>query len=98
MQAYLKHCLQYVIEHCREDLDFFAQQNDKSLVQRLQVRAHSPASGTPPNLLFPPSPPPFAYYERAPVYTDTQAYRLCTTTAVVNKTENKRQTTVQVVV
>ena len=37
VQAYLKHCLQYVVKHCREDLDFFAQQNDKSLVQRLQV-------------------------------------------------------------
>lgn len=37
VQAYLKHCLQYVVEHCREDLEFFAQQNDKTLVQRLQV-------------------------------------------------------------
>ncbi|KAL3140446.1 hypothetical protein ABBQ38_004705 [Trebouxia sp. C0009 RCD-2024] len=41
-EAYLKHCLQYVIEHCREDLDFFAQQNDKSLVQRLQDVVHKP--------------------------------------------------------
>lgn len=34
----MKHCLQYVLEHCSEDLDFFAQQNDKTLVQRMQVR------------------------------------------------------------
>lgn len=35
-EAYMKHCLQYVLEHCSEDLDFFAQQNDKTLVQRMQ--------------------------------------------------------------
>lgn len=35
-EAYLKHCLRYILDHCSEDLDFFAQQNDKMLVQRLQ--------------------------------------------------------------
>lgn len=42
MQAYLKHCLNYVVEHCREDLEFFAQQNDRTLVQRLQVLSPPP--------------------------------------------------------
>jgi len=37
LQAYLKHCLRYILDHCSEDLEFFAQQNDKMLVQRIQV-------------------------------------------------------------
>ncbi|KAL0022136.1 hypothetical protein WJX79_007169 [Trebouxia sp. C0005] len=35
-EAYLKHCLRYILDHCSEDLEFFARQNDKMLVQRLQ--------------------------------------------------------------
>ncbi|KAL0018100.1 hypothetical protein WJX77_004540 [Trebouxia sp. C0004] len=35
-EAYLKHCLRYILDHCSEDLEFFARQNDKKLVQRLQ--------------------------------------------------------------
>lgn len=35
-EAYLKHCLQYILDSCSEDLEFFAHQNDKMLVQRLQ--------------------------------------------------------------
>ena len=42
LQAYLKHCLRYILDHCTEDLEFFAQQNDKTLLQRIQV--HSSAS------------------------------------------------------
>ena len=37
MQAYLKHCLHYILDHCGEDLDFFSKANDAQLVQRLQV-------------------------------------------------------------
>ncbi|KAL0056311.1 hypothetical protein WJX82_009901 [Trebouxia sp. C0006] len=35
-EAYLKHCLRYILDNCSEDLEFFAHQNDKALVQRLQ--------------------------------------------------------------
>ncbi|KAA6420697.1 MAG: asparaginyl-tRNA synthetase [Trebouxia sp. A1-2] len=35
-EAYLKHCLRYILDHCSEDLEFFARQNDKMLVHRLQ--------------------------------------------------------------
>jgi asparaginyl-tRNA synthetase len=36
-EAYLKHCLTYVLQHCGEDLDFFQKQYDSSLKERLQV-------------------------------------------------------------
>ncbi len=38
MQAYLKHCVRYILEHCAEDMDFFQKQNEAGLQQRLQVR------------------------------------------------------------
>ena len=63
VQAYLKHCLSYVVEHCAEDLDFFAQQNDKTLVQRLQVLPCPPPS--------PPTPPPY------PLHSTQTWYRPC---------------------
>lgn len=38
VQAYLKHCVRYILEHCAEDMDFFQKQNEAGLQQRLQVR------------------------------------------------------------
>ena len=46
LQAYLKHCLQYILDNCSEDLEFFAHQNDKALVQRLQVCIHIPCQAS----------------------------------------------------
>ncbi len=46
LQAYLKHCLQYILDNCSEDLEFFANQNDKMLVQRLQVCIHIPCQAS----------------------------------------------------
>ena len=37
VQAYLKHCVRYILEHCAEDMDFFQRQNEAGLQQRLQV-------------------------------------------------------------
>jgi hypothetical protein len=36
-EAYLKHCLTYILQHCNEDLDFFQKQYDSTLKERLQV-------------------------------------------------------------
>ena len=36
-EAYLKHCLHYILEHCQEDLDFFQKQYNAGLRERLQV-------------------------------------------------------------
>ena len=36
-EAYLKHCLQYILDHCQEDLDFFQEQYNADLKERLQV-------------------------------------------------------------
>ncbi len=61
LQAYLKHCLRYILDNCSEDLEFFAHQNDKALVQRLQVCIHIPCQASQIGKLGPalpcPSPP-----------------------------------------
>ena len=36
-EAYLKHCLQYILENCQEDLSFFQKQYNADLIERLQV-------------------------------------------------------------
>ncbi len=36
-EGYVRFCIQYVLEHCAEDLVFFEQQYEKGLIQRLQV-------------------------------------------------------------
>ena len=38
-EAYLKHCLRYVLENCQEDLEFFQKQYNDGLKARLQVAA-----------------------------------------------------------
>nr|CCA17790.1 unnamed protein product [Albugo laibachii Nc14] len=35
-EDYLKYCARYALEHCREDLEFFDQQVEKGLVERLE--------------------------------------------------------------
>ncbi len=41
-EKYLKYCVRYVLEHCREDLEFFDKFVENGLVQRLQHVAESP--------------------------------------------------------
>mmetsp|Transcript_43268 Transcript_43268/g.99737 ORF Transcript_43268/g.99737 Transcript_43268/m.99737 type:complete len:538 (+) Transcript_43268:80-1693(+) len=41
-EDYLKHCLQYCLDHHREDLDFLESVNEKGLVARLQAVCDSP--------------------------------------------------------
>ena len=41
-EKYLKYCVRYVLEHCREDLEFFDKFIENGLVQRLQHVAESP--------------------------------------------------------
>ena len=36
-EAYLKHCLQHILDNCQEDLDFFQKQYNEGLKDRLQV-------------------------------------------------------------
>lgn len=36
-EAYLKHCVNYVLTHCSEDLAFFDSRVEKGLLARLQV-------------------------------------------------------------
>lgn len=36
-EAYLKHCVAHVLQHCQEDLAFFDGMVEKGLIQRLQV-------------------------------------------------------------
>lgn len=41
-ESYLKFCIQYVLEHCKEDLEFFDQFVEKGLIERLQKVANTP--------------------------------------------------------
>ncbi len=41
-QSYLQFCVRYVLEHCREDLEFFDKFIENGLLQRLQHVADSP--------------------------------------------------------
>jgi len=41
-ESYLKFCLQYVLEHCKEDLEFFNKFVEPGLLDRLQHVAHTP--------------------------------------------------------
>ncbi len=41
-QSYLQFCLKHVLEHCREDLEFFDKFIENGLIQRLEHVAHSP--------------------------------------------------------
>lgn len=36
-EAYLKHCVAHILQHCHEDLQFFDDRYEKGLIQRLQV-------------------------------------------------------------
>ena len=38
-EAYLKHCVAHIMEHCAEDLAFFDSMVEKGLLKRLQVGA-----------------------------------------------------------
>ncbi len=46
-EAYLKFCTQYVLEHCKEDLQFFDQFVENGLIARLQGIASSPFAHIP---------------------------------------------------
>lgn len=35
-EAFIKYCVQYALDHCRDDIDFLAQMYDKELVDRLK--------------------------------------------------------------
>jgi asparaginyl-tRNA synthetase len=41
-ESYLKFCVQYVLEHCREDLQFFDKFIENGLIQRLELTASAP--------------------------------------------------------
>jgi asparaginyl-tRNA synthetase len=41
-EDYLKFCIQYALDHCQEDLDFFNKQIEKGLIERLSKTVASP--------------------------------------------------------
>lgn len=41
-ESYLKFCIRYILEHCKEDLAFFDEFIEKGLIARLQHVAHTP--------------------------------------------------------
>ena len=41
-ESYLKFCVNYVLENCREDLEFFDQRIENGLIARLQLVANTP--------------------------------------------------------
>ena len=40
-EEFVKYCITYALDHCRDDIDFLAQMYDKDLVERLQFVVHN---------------------------------------------------------
>ncbi len=40
-EDFVKYCITYALDHCRDDIDFLAQMYDKNLVERLQFVVHN---------------------------------------------------------
>jgi asparaginyl-tRNA synthetase len=40
-EDFVKYCITYALDHCRDDIDFLAQMYDKDLVERLQFVVHN---------------------------------------------------------
>lgn len=40
-EEFIKYCIKYALDHCKDDIDFLAQMYDKDLVQRLEFVLHN---------------------------------------------------------